>query len=321
MDKDLLFDRDKLTLKPLGNRIHDLSLKDYYKLSDEIPAFEHPSIPDVAECVKKARQNKKPVILMMGAHLLRSGNACFINDLVNQGYITHIAGNGAVAIHDFEMALIGATTESVARYIKTGEFGLWKETSLINDAVITGVKNGLGYGESIAKWIVDNSFPYSEYSILATAYKKRIPFTIHIGIGYDITCEMPNYSGVSSGEASYMDFLCFAKTIENLEGGVFLNFGSAVMGPEVYLKALSMARNVAFKERREIKNFSTAVFDIMPLDENTAEKNPEKSNPFYYFRPWKTILCRTVEDGGKSYFIKGDHKDTFPALYKAIMKQ
>jgi hypothetical protein len=255
----------------------------------------------------------------MGAHVLRAGTQRFLIDLMQRGLISLIAMNGAGPIHDWELALIGATTESVARYVSSGEFGLWEETGRINDVLVQGIRAGRGFGESVGWAIAEGLFPYKDISILAQAYRLRIPVTVHIGIGYDIIHEHPNADGAVLGRASYTDFLIFAEHIRQLEGGVVLNFGSAVMGPEVYLKALAMARNVAHQHGQRIAHFTTAVFDLVPLDDDYRRQAP-KSDPRYYFRPWKTILVRTVADGGESFYVSGDHKDTIPALWHAVRR-
>jgi hypothetical protein len=233
---------------------------------------------------------------------------------MEKGLITHFALNGAGAIHDFELAEIGATTESVAKYISEGQFGLWTEDGRFNDAVNQGAAAGLGFGESIGKYIEDNKFPHRQYSLFAAGYGLQVPVTVHVGIGCDIVHEHHNADGAAIGKASYTDFLIYAKTIENLENGVFLNFGSAVIGPEVYLKCLSMARNVAHQQSRRITRFTTAVFDLLPLEGESLHETPSKSDPRYYFRPWKTILARTVADGGESFYVQGSHGETVPAL-------
>jgi hypothetical protein len=156
-------------------------------------------------------------------------------------------------------------------------------------------------------------------SVLAAAYRLRVPITVHIGIGYDIIHEHPNCIGAALGQASYTDFLIFAETCRRLEGGIMLNFGSAVMGPEVYLKALTMARNVAHQEGKQIARFTTAVFDLIPLEGDTRQQ-ALKSDPRYYYRPWKTILVRTVADGGESFYIAGDHRQTLPALHRLAVR-
>jgi len=254
----------------------------------------------------------------MGAHVLRAGVARHLIDLMQRGLLTHIAMNGAGPIHDWEFALIGASTESVARYIQTGEFGLWQETGRMNDVIHDGARAGLGLGECLGQAILEGDFPHKDVSVLAAAYRLELPVTVHVGIGYDILHEHPNCDGAALGATSYRDFLVFTQTVMGLEGGVLLNFGSAVMGPEVYLKALAMARNVLHQEGRVIKNFTTAVCDLLPLDSDTRQQAP-KSDPRYYYRPWKTILVRTVADGGESFYIQGDHCLTVPHLRAAAL--
>lgn len=255
---------------------------------------------------------------MMGAHVLRAGVSRYLIDLMERGFITHIAMNGAGPIHDWELALIGATTESVARYIRTGEFGLWEETGRMNDLIRAGAKEGLGLGEALGREILDGPFPHKDISVLAAGVRLGVPVTVHVGIGYDIIHEHPNCDGAALGQTSYQDFLIFTHAVSRLEGGVLLNFGSAVMGPEVYLKALSMARNVAHQEGRQICHFTTAVFDLIELEGDTRQQAP-KSDPRYYYRPWKTILVRTVADGGESFYVAGDHRATVPAVHRAAL--
>jgi hypothetical protein len=313
-----LFDRSRLSLQPLARRVHDLTVADLLPLQSPLPPLEHPAIPILGDRLRRARETRSARVLLMGAHVLRAGVSLHLIDLMERGLIDHIAMNGAGPIHDWELALIGATTESVARYVRTGEFGLWEETGRINDIVREGVRDGLGMGEAIGRAIHNGAFPRKDMSVLAAAYRLGVPATIHVGIGYDIIHEHPNCDGAALGQASYTDFLVFAQTITRLEGGVLLNFGSAVMGPEVYLKALTMARNVAHQDGRSIARFTTAVFDLIPLEGDTRQQAP-KSDPRYYYRPWKTILVRTVADGGESFYIQGDHRLTVPHLWKAAI--
>jgi len=314
------FDRSRLRLKPLAQRQHDMTLAECLGLDDEIPPFESKEIEAVADRIARAHRQGRQVILMMGAHMIKVGLSRFIVDLLEHRIITHLAMNGACVIHDFELALIGASTESVARYIQTGEFGLWEETGHINDVINQGAEEGIGLGEAVGRTIEEERFPHREISILATAYRLRIPATVHVGIGYDIIHEHPNCDGAALGATSYRDFLTLAHTISQLQSGVFLNFGTAVMGPEVYLKALAMARNVAHQEGRRIDSFTTAVFDLQDLgpDYHTV---PPKSEPHYYFRPLKTILVRTVQGGGESFYIRGHHRVTFPNLYRQVLSR
>lgn len=312
------FDRSRLKIQPLAQRKHDLDLSSILPLDCELPDFEHAALPVLASRLVSARNKGSARILMMGAHVLRAGVSRFLIAMMERGFINHIAMNGAGPIHDWELALIGATTESVARYIQTGEFGLWKEIGRMNEVIRAAAQQGLGMGEALGRSILEGRFPHKDVSVLAAAARLNVPVTVHVGVGYDIIHEHPNCDGAALGQTSYQDFLVFTETVRRLEQGVMLNFGSAVMGPEVYLKALSMARNVAHQEGRTIRNFSTAVFDIVPLEGDTRAEAP-KSDPRYYYRPWKTILVRTVADGGESFYVQGDHRVTVPHLYRAAL--
>jgi hypothetical protein len=313
-----IFDRSRLRIQPLAARQHDLTLATLLPI-DAAASFEHPALPILAERLVTAKERSAARILLMGAHVLRAGVARHLIDLMQRGLLTHIAMNGAGPIHDWEFALIGASTESVARYIQTGEFGLWHETGLMNEAVSRGAAAGLGLGEVLGKTILEGDFPHKDISVLAGAYRLGVPVTVHVGIGYDILHEHPNCDGAAFGQASYRDFLTFTHAVSSLEGGVLFNFGSAVMGPEVYLKALAMARNVAHQEGRVIRHFTTGVFDLIPIDGDTRQQAP-KTDPQYYYRPWKTILVRTVADGGESFYVQGDHRATVPALRRAALE-
>lgn len=315
-----IFDRGQLRLRPLGERDHDMDLGYVLDLDAPVPEFSNPDLPGVAQRLAKAKQTGAARILMMGAHVIKMGVSRHIIDLLRQGAFTHVAMNGAGTIHDYELARIGASTESVARYIRSGEFGLWTETGVINEWASEAAELGLGLGENIGRRIAESDFPHKDVSILAAAYELSIPVTSHVGIGYDIIHEHPNCDGAGLGAASYRDFLIFTKSIETLEGGVLLNFGSAIMGPEVYLKALSMARNVAHQHGRVIRHFTSAVFDLVPIGGDYHRELP-KTDPGYYFRPHKTILVRTVADGGESFYICGDHRAAFPALRRAFLKE
>lgn len=314
-----IFDRSRLCLQPLSSRQHDLTLQNLLALDAPKPDFDHLAIPQLAERLHAAKAIGSSIIVMMGAHVLRAGVSRYLIDLMERGLITHIAMNGAGPIHDWELAFIGATTESVARYVRTGEFGLWTETGRINDVINQGARDGLGLGESIGKAILRDDFPHKDCSVLAAGIRLKVPITVHVGIGYDIIHEHPNCDGAALGQTSYRDFLTFAAACQRLEGGVLLNFGTAVMGPEVYLKALTMARNVAHQDGQKICRFTTAAFDLIPLD-GDLKHAAAKTDPHYYYRPWKTILVRTVADGGESFYVQGDHHQTVPALYHAALE-
>jgi len=309
------FDRSRLKLAPLSGRKNNLTLRDILPL--ERHSIVRETFKTVASRIVTAKINNAALILMMGAHVFRSGVQRYIIDLMENGCLSCIATNGAGVIHDYEFALIGATTESVADYIRDGSFGLWQETGRINDIVSAAAKDKMGLGEGVGRVIEEEKFPNRDISILAAGYRLGIPVTVHVGIGYDIVHEHPNCDGAAYGQTSYTDFLRFTKLLELLEGGVVMSFGSAVMGPEVFLKVLAMVRNVAYQEGRHISQFTTLVCDIKSLPKNYHQE-PSYNNPDYYFRPWKTMLVRTVADGGESFYVRGHHAETIPQLWTAI---
>src|SRR5688500_185748 len=218
------FDRSKLVVKPLAERQHDLTLDVLLPLDAPV-SFDHPSIPVIGQRLAAAKATGAARILMMGAHVLRAGVQRHLIDLMDRGLVSLVAMNGAGPIHDWEFARIGASTESVARYVRTGEFGLWRETGEMNAAIAAGVRDGLGLGEAVGRAIAEGDFPHRGISVLAAAYRRRIPVTVHVGIGYDIIHEHPTADGAALGQASYTDFLVFAEHVRRLDGGVVLNFG------------------------------------------------------------------------------------------------
>lgn len=314
------FNRERLIIEPLAERKHDMSLDYVLPLCEVEAQFESENLDAIVSRIIDARSAGKQVVLMMGAHVIKQGCSRFIIDLMERGMLTHVGMNGAGAIHDFELAMIGATTESVARYIKDGRFGMWTETGYINDIMKEAAAEDIGLGEAVGRWIEREQYPHRDVSIFAAGYRLGIPVTVHIGIGQDIIHEHPNCDPEALGRASYNDFLVFASSISKLENGVYLNYGSAVMGPEVYLKALSMARNVARQDGTSLSEFTTAVFDLVDLGDNLSKEAP-KTEYRYYYRPFKTILVRTVADGGESFYVRGDHRVTFPNLWKRIVDQ
>jgi len=312
-----MFDRGTLHIKPLSARTHDLDVTVVKPLDADPHVRMDRGLRTVADRVVRARKAGAPVIVMMGGHVIRSGVQRYLIDLLERKYISCIAMNGAGMIHDFELALVGATTESVARYVHEGQFGLWRETGRINDYINQAYREGLGMGEAIGRVILEGDFPFKGISLLAAGSRCGIPVTIHVGIGYDILHEHPNCSGAATGETSYRDFLRFAGVVEHLEGGVVMNFGSAVMAPEVFLKALSMARNKAHQLHRSIRHFTSLVCDLYDLgDPRRADIG--KDDHAYYFRPWKTMLIRTVADGGEGLYVRGRHAETIPSLWHHI---
>lgn len=321
MSRYPLFDRAQITLADLSVRGHDLTADNCRRLDAPFERYAHPEFPQLVDTIVEARRRQRPVILLTGGHPIKLGLSRYLIDLMERGLITHVAANGSVLIHDFELALGGGTSENVPKWIARGQFGLWRQTSLLNDIIREAARSGEGMGEAVGRVIEERRFVYRELSVAAAAWRLGVPMTVHVGIGSDIIHAHPNCDGAALGATSYTDFLIFARAVQDLEGGVYLNVGSAVAGPEVYLKALSMARNVARQRGDEICHFTTAVFDLVELPADYRNGTPSKDHPQYYYRPWKTILVRTVADGGQSFYFRGNHSATIPTLWEALVER
>ena len=237
---------------------------------------------------------------MTGAHVIKVGMSLLIIDLMKKGVIKHIAMNGAFPIHDFELALIGETSEYVERAIEDGTFGMVEETGrILNEAIKEGAKNNEGMGYSIGKKISDLNLPNKEYSILYNAYKLKIPVTVHVAIGTDIIHQHPSCDGAAVGQTSYHDFKIFAESVSKLENGVILNIGCAVILPEVFLKALTIARNLGCK----VENITTANLDMID-----------------HYRPRENVVHRPTSLGGKGFIIIEKHEKTIQTLHRKIVE-
>jgi hypothetical protein len=260
--------------------------------AEELRAFAQ----DWAVACKAGRK----IILMMGAHPIKVGLSPLFIDLIEKGLISGLAGNGAVAIHDVEMALFGRTSEDVEAGLMDGSFGMCQETGqFINEAANFAFERDLGLGEALGERLEAVSPQYGELSLILACRKKGIPFTAHIAIGTDIVHQHPSCDGKAWGAASYTDFKIFAHLVSRLSGGLVVNLGSAVVMPEVFLKGLTVARNLG----NEVKNFSAANFDIIQ-----------------HYRPNTNVLIRpTATGGGKSYAFTGHHEILFP-LVAAMVK-
>ncbi len=332
-----IFDQDKVKTYPVRTRSNKVKLDDVLRASDvdemvlDLPAETVAMIETVAQQAVTARKQGKPVVLFTGAHLVKNGLSNLLIDLVRRGLITLVAGNGATAIHDFELALIGETSENVPDALGTGAFGMACEFAYINRAVSAGNGQRLGYGESLGKMICDSGFRnhvlsafagndspreflHPESSVIAACYEKNVPFTVHVGIGTDVTDQHPSFDGQAKGGCSGRDFLIYCNEIAKLtDGGVVLNIGSAVTGPEILLKAVSMAANTGHAPR----NIITADFD---LRSHSADKMSDESAEGYYFRDQKSIVTRIPQAfAGRGFYIQGNQKQTFALLYKRIV--
>ena len=297
-----------------------------------VPEDVERKIDLLAKEIVSAREKQRPVALFTGAHLIKNGLSPLIGDLIKRGFFTIISGNGATSIHDFELGLIGETSEYVPQALEKGQFGMAFEFNYINAALSIGNRYQLGYGEAIGKLICDESFRsevtdflklepgsisfmYPELSLQAICYEYEVPLTIHAGIGTDVIDQHPYFDGEAKGGCSGRDFLIYTHEISNLsDGGVILNIGSAVTGPEVFLKAASMAANTGHVPNKII----TANFDLRTYN---PEDFTNENAVGYYYRDQKSIVTRVPEAyGGKGYYIGGNQKLTIPLLYKKLLE-
>lgn len=281
----------------------------------EVPAWGNADFDELVSRIKAAREGGHEVIFSMGAHVIKCGLSPYLIQLMKDGWITHIAGNGACSIHDFELAYLGGTSEHVPTAIEDGSFGMWEQTGgWMNEAIQSGAKDNLGYGESLAKYIDEHPdrFPYKDDCVLYQAYKLDIPATYHIALGTDIIHQHPSVSFEAIGKASGIDFHKVCYSVAHMDKGVYMNFGSGVIGPEVFLKALSIARNLGYPTFE----ITTANFDLIDLGDYRSSIGYE--NPQYYYRPRKNIVNRPVSRGGKGWHFCGDHQETIPNLYEKL---
>ncbi len=244
--------------------------------------------------LRNAKKRKKTILCALGAHPIKVGlNPVFI-DLMKEGWISGLALNGAGIIHDFEIAFSGYTSEDVGKQIKHGGFGMSRETGAkLNEAISKGQDN-LGLGEIVGKMLASSGFPFKHLSLLASAYELNIPVTVHVAIGTDTIHFHPKVSGAALGKTSLRDFFLFCSLVKGLnDGGVFFNIGSAVVLPEVFLKAVSFIRN----KGSDLDGFSTAVFDFI-----------------HHYRPNQNVVKRPLGKKGKGYYFIGHHELMIPLL-------
>jgi len=337
-----IFDRREIALKPLAERVHDMSIADLLQPDSKPPKIPNDklnTIQKIADRIKQAKANQKSVIISYGAHLIKNGLGLVLNELIKAGWITTLATNGAGTIHDWELAFFGKSTESVERYVGEGQFGIWDETGrYMNLALVLGAAEGKGYGESLGEMIasekllipshnslteelqrdlktnlmaqdtfgaraellaylkknnlkpgvIDLPHPHKNFSVLWTAFVNRIPLCIMPGIGYDIIFTHYFNNGAAVGQTALRDFLTFTQAQLNLDDGVYISIGSAIMSPMTFEKARSMARNIARQEKRSLDDTLIIVNDIQPAGEDWKIE-PTKESPAYYLRFLKTF--------------------------------
>ena len=274
-------------------------LTDFLNSLPKILAGE--DLREVVERITEAARRKRMVLLGMGAHPIKVGLNPILIDLMEQGVIKGIGMNGAGLIHDVEVAMVGHTSEEVDEELSQGTFGMVQEThETINHAIQQGVEEGLGIGESLGRQILTGNFPFKHLSLLAAGLRLRIPITVHVAIGTDITHMGPSADGASIGKGSLKDFHTFVSLVSKLEKGVFINLGSAVIIPEVFLKALSLARNLGYP----VVNLTTVNMDFIQ-----------------HYRPTLNVTKRPTLEGGKGYTLIGHHEVMFPLLAAAVLEK
>ena len=267
-----------------------------------LPAqFAGVEFPELIQCVARSVQTKKPVMLGMGAHVIKVGLNPILIDLMKRGILTSIALNGAGIIHDTEIAMVGRTSEEVADVLGAGAFGAARETGeVLNAAINDGAGRNIGMGQAVGQALLEHDFPHNDQSLLAQACKLGVPVTVHVAIGTDIIHIHPGADGAAIGRTSYFDFRLFCRLVSELEGGAYLNVGSAVILPEIFLKALTVVRNLGY----EVKKFTTANFDFIR-----------------HYRPATNVVHRPTMEGGRGFNFTGHHELMIPFFAAALLDE
>lgn len=332
------FDPAQINTYPVSERTNKVKLSGLInpeqvgRMEISVPEAVEKRIELLAGKILSAREKSHPVVLFTGAHLIKNGLGLLLADMVKRGLFTMVSGNGATSIHDFELGLIGESSEYVPQALEKGQFGMAYEFNYINAALVVGNRYKLGYGESVGRMICDEAFrnevsallgsgknsikfKHPEVSLQAVCYEYNVPLTIHAGIGTDVLDQHAWFDGEAKGGCSGRDFLIYAEEITRFtSGGVILNVGSAVTGPEVFLKAASMAGNIGKIPEKIV----TADFDLRPYNPDSfANENAVG----YYYRDQKSIVTRVPQAyGGEGIYIEGNQKQTFPLLYKKLVE-
>ncbi len=274
------------------------SFKDFFSSLPNILAAQH--FKDVVAAIVQARKDKRPVMLGMGAHSIKVGLSPVIIDLMERGIITSLSLNGAGIIHDFELAFIGQTSEDVDKEILSGAFGMAEETGNMLNSAIRSSGADEGIGVTVGRMINSGPFPYKDKSLLAAGTRLNMPVTVHVAIGTDIIHMHPSFDGKATGAAAHYDFMTFCSLVSELEGGVYINLGSAVLLPEIFLKAVTLVRNLGYP----LQHFTTVNMDFIQ-----------------HYRPNTNVVRRPTQGGGKGFALTGHHEIMFPLLAAAIIEQ
>ena len=273
--------------------------KDFLDSLPNILAGSH--VRKVIAAMAAAAKNEKVIILGMGAHVIKVGLNPVVVDLMERGIVSAVAMNGAGIIHDFELALTGQTSEDVSASLQDGAFGMADETGVfLCEAIQYAGQQQIGIGEAVGKSIIGNNLPFADKSILAAGARLGIPVTVHVAIGTDIIHMHPQFDPAAAGEASHRDFRTFAGIVAALEGGVYLNVGSAVILPEIFLKAVSLARNLGYR----LDSFTTVNMDFIP-----------------HYRPLTNVVKRPTAQGGQGFNLIGHHEILLPLIAAGVIEE
>ncbi|NLN93931.1 MAG: hypothetical protein GX130_11580 [Candidatus Hydrogenedens sp.] len=361
------FDRDKLFIKNLSEREDKVFIE-----RDHVPVdapLSHPLsaqglkvMDELVERLVQARKNNKSRMLTFGAHAIKNGLAPVFIHLMEEGWVTHLATNGAGIIHDWEFAFQGHSSEDVRTNVDRGEFGIWQETGMyLNLAIVAGAWKGLGYGEAVGAFVEDDGVeipsqealieeirqeavnnpvqaaaaadfldrirhfdlkpgfmavrhPFKKYGVQSAAYRLGIPFTSHPMIGHDIIYTHPMNHGAAIGRSAQRDFLAFAQQVHNLDGGVYMSIGSAVMSPMIFEKSLSMSQNLHIQEGKHIDNHYMVIVDLQESHWDWSQGEPPMDNPDYYLRYNKSFNRM----GGEMRYMTADNRDFLLALVQGL---
>ena len=274
----------------------DGSVKGYYESLPKL--LKAQDLNELISHIQGAVRAEKALIVGLGGHVIKCGLAPLLIELVRKGYITCLAANGSVIIHEYELAMFGKTSEDVAVQLSDGSFGMALETNRdLNLVIKQAAAEGIGLGQAVGRFLSENA-PYASNSLLAAAYEHEVPFTVHVAVGTDIIHQSGYADGAAIGDCSHRDFRIFCHQVSLLDGGgVYLNLGSAVVLPEVFLKALTVSRNI----KGQVQDFYTAVFDMN-----------------FHYRANENVVKRPVLNGGKGYYFIGHHEIMIPLLVQGI---
>ncbi|MBU0481093.1 MAG: hypothetical protein KKG47_08325 [Proteobacteria bacterium] len=257
--------------------------------------------PELISRLAESYNHDKPILVGMGGHVIKVGLNPLLIDLMEKGVITGIAMNGSCIVHDTEIAMVGRTSEDVDLVLGAGQFGAAKETGeVINEAINRGARAGTGMGEALGAYLLERNFPHNNCSLLASARRLGIPATVHVAVGTDIVHIHPSADGAAIGQTSYHDFKLFCRQVSELEGGAYLNFGSAVLMPEVFLKAITVVRNLGYK----VERFTTANFDFIRQ-----------------YRTMTNVVNRPTATGGRGFNVLGHHELMIPLLIAGLLER